>query len=73
MPTQIINNDDFISTGIYKKDQKAIEIARKQAMCHDKEHNPPSHIVIQPNQTMVHTCPRCNKVTVVNNHITYHL
>lgn len=49
MPTQIINNDDFISTGIYKKDQKAIEIAIKQAMCQDREHNPPSHIVIQPN------------------------
>lgn len=72
MSTKIINNEDFVSKAIYKKDKRAIEIG-KQAMCQDREHNPPSHIVLQPGQTMIHTCPRCNKVTVVNGVITYGL
>lgn len=63
MPTQIINNDDFISKGIW----------RKREICQDREHNPPSHIVLQPGQTMIHTCPSCNKITVVNGAITYRL
>lgn len=70
MPTKIIKNDEFTSKWIYKKSQ---DIARRQAVCNDREHNPPSHIVLHPGDTMVHTCPTCNKITIVNNRITYHL
>lgn len=37
---------------------------REQEICKDKQHNPPSMIVLEPG---IHewTCPSCGKVTVI--------
>jgi hypothetical protein len=46
------------------------KLADAPVPCFDPEHNPPSHIVLEPG-TWEHTCPGCGKKTVFRVERTY--
>ncbi len=53
-------NDSY---GDLKRKGGLKKIADAPKPCFDSEHNPPSHIVLEPGK-YEYTCPSCGKVTI---------